>query len=133
MSPILIGAVVTILLAALLYTIAVFAERRSGVLKPAHVWLFWAGLVFDTIGTTLMSEIAGGWKFDIHGILGVMAIVLMLVHAGWATFAIRQRNDAVLHNFHRFSLGVWSLWMVSLLTGFGLAIPRMFAEKAAGA
>jgi uncharacterized repeat protein (TIGR03987 family) len=125
MSPQLIVAVVTILLAAVLYTIAVFAEHRSGVLKPWHVALFWAGLVADTTSTTLMSGLAGGFEWNLHGSLGVLAIVLMLVHAVWATVAIVQRKESVLLNFHKFSLTVWGLWMASLLTGFGIAIPSM--------
>lgn len=127
MSPTLIAAIVGILSAAALYTTAVFAEHRSGVLKVAHVWLFWAGLVFDTAGTTLMGEIAGGLQFDVHGILGVTAIVLMVVHAVWATIAIAQRREPVLRSFHRFSLTVWSLWMIALVTGFILTFSRMAA------
>jgi len=125
MSPTLIAAVATILTAAVVYTIAVFAERRSGVLKPWHLALFWIGLVFDTTGTTLMSDIAGGWKLNIHGALGVIAIVLMLVHAGWATYAILSKREDILRNFHTFSTHVWTLWMISLVSGFALNLPMM--------
>jgi len=67
MSPTLTFAIVSMLLAATLYTIAVFGERSAGVLRPWHLALFWTGLVFDTTGTTLMAQIAGTWKWDIHG------------------------------------------------------------------
>ncbi len=127
MSPIAIGAVVFILLAAVTYTIAVFAEFRARTLKPWHLALFWLGLVFDTTGTTLMSKIAGGFELNIHGALGVLAIALMLIHAGWATYVMLRGRDKWLHNFHHFSLTVWSLWMVALVTGFALAIPAMMA------
>jgi uncharacterized repeat protein (TIGR03987 family) len=128
MSPTLIAATTSILTAAVIYTIAVFAEQRSGVLKPWHLALFWLGLIFDTIGTTLMSQIAGGWQLNIHGVLGVTAIVLMLVHSAWATIAITFKQGGVLKKFHTFSVAVWSLWMVSLVTGFALAIPQMLAK-----
>jgi hypothetical protein len=49
----------------------------------------------------------------------------MLSHALWATVAIRQNREAVLRDFHKFSLAVWALWMLSLATGFGIAIPAM--------
>jgi len=133
MSLTLILAMTTILMAAALYTVAVFAERKSGVLKPWHVVLFWAGFVFDTTGTTLMSQIAGGWQPDLHGIVGVIAIVLMLVHAVWATIAIALKQEKVLHNFHRFSLAVWSLWMVALVTGFGLVAVKELGLGVPGA
>lgn len=125
MSIQLIIAVVTILLAAVLYTIAVFAERRAGTLKGWHLALFWAGLVSDTTSTTLMSNLSGGFEWNIHGTLGVLAIVLMLIHALWATFALLQGRPSVLANFHRFSIAVWGLWMASLITGFAIAIPAM--------
>jgi uncharacterized repeat protein (TIGR03987 family) len=128
MSPTLIGAVTTILTAAIIYTIAVFAEQRSGVLKPWHLALFWLGLIFDTTGTTLMSQIAGGFAFNIHGVLGITAIVLMLVHSVWATIAITFKQEAVLKKFHSFSVFVWSMWMVSLVSGFALAIPDMLSK-----
>jgi uncharacterized repeat protein (TIGR03987 family) len=131
MSPTLIGAVVSILSAATIYTIAVFAEHRAGVLKPWHLALFWIGLVFDTVGTSLMSELAGGWRLNMHGVLGVLAIVLMLVHSAWATIALVMKHDSVLRKFHRFSVAVWALWMVTLVTGFAFAIPEMFAKIAA--
>jgi len=124
-SPTLIGAVVTILTAAVLYTIAVFAEFRSGELKPWHLALFWSGLVFDTIGTTLMSQIAGGFELNIHGALGVLAIAIMLVHAAWATIVLLLKREQLLRNFHHFSLTAWTLWMISLVTGFAIAIPAM--------
>jgi uncharacterized repeat protein (TIGR03987 family) len=128
MSPTLIGAVVSILTAAVIYTIAVFSERSSGVLKPWHLALFWLGLVFDTIGTTLMSDIAGGFKFNIHGALGAAAIALMLLHAGWATIAIVFKQESVLNKFHTFSVHVWGLWMVSLVSGMVLAMSAVLAK-----
>lgn len=128
MSPLLTGAIVAILSAAIIYTIAVFAENRSHALKPWHLALFWAGLVFDTLGTTLMSRLTGGFELNLHGLLGVLAIALMILHAGWATAVLLMRREHLLRNFHHFSLTVWTLWMVSLVTGFALAIPGMLMK-----
>jgi uncharacterized repeat protein (TIGR03987 family) len=131
MTPTLIAAVVTILLAAAFYTFAVFAEHRVGILKRWHLVLFWIGFVSDTTSTTLMSMVAGGWRPNLHGLLGVASILLMLVHCVWATIAIVRDDKAVLERFHRFSLTVWALWTVTLVTGFALAIPEMLAKRAA--
>ena len=133
MSPILIAATTSILAAAVIYTIAVFAEQRSGVLKPWHLALFWLGLIFDTTGTTLMSKIAGGFELNIHGVLGVAAIALMLVHAGWATIAITFKQQQVLKSFHTFSTHVWGLWMLSLVSGMVLALPGMLPKRSTAA
>ena len=60
MSTKLIMAIITITLALVFYTIGVFSERKSGILKKPHLIIFWMGLVFDTVGTTIMSSIAKG-------------------------------------------------------------------------
>jgi len=121
----LLTATLAILVAAVIYSIAVFAEFRSRDLKPWHLGLFWTGLVFDTIGTTLMSRIAGGFQFNVHGILGVLAIAIMFVHAAWASVVLFSGRDRLKRNFHHFSLTAWTLWMVSLITGFVIAFPSM--------
>ena len=120
MSPILIFAVIAMLLAALLYTVAVFGERAVGTLAPSHLVLFWLGLVFDTTGTTLMTNIAGGWRNDLHAYVGLTAVALMLVHSVWATIALGLKKEKVLRGFHRFSIHVWALWMVALISGFAM-------------
>jgi len=117
MSPILAIAIVAMFAAAVLYSIAVWNEQFSGSLKPWHLALFWAGLVFDTTGTTLMSELAGGFKVNLHGIVGLAAIALMLIHSVWATIALLMKKERVLRDFHRFSVHVWALWMVALISG----------------
>jgi len=94
----------------------------SGVLKPWHLVLFWAGLVFDTTGTTLMSELAGGFKVNLHGVVGLAAIALMLIHSVWATIALLLKKEAVLRDFHRFSVHVWALWMAARISGMVMVL-----------
>lgn len=117
MSPILMFAAAAMLLAAVLYTVAVFGERAAATLKPWHLALFWAGLVFDTTGTTLMTNIAGGWRGDLHSYVGLTAVVLMLIHSVWATIALTLKREKVLAGFHRFSIHVWALWMAAFISG----------------
>ena len=110
MSIELIVASVAITCALVLYTFGVFGERRSGTLALRHVLLFWGGLVCDTAGTMIMSNIAqqssaGG--FGIHAVTGLLAIVLMLVHAVWATVTYVRHNERGMHRFHTFSTFVW--------------------------
>jgi uncharacterized repeat protein (TIGR03987 family) len=120
MDTTLLLAIVSMMLAATLYTIAVFSERKAGILKPWHLGLFWLGLVFDTYGTTLMSQIAGGWKWDVHGIIGLTAVVLMLGHSIWATIALLYKQEGVLRSFRKFSVHVWALWMAAFISGIVL-------------
>jgi uncharacterized repeat protein (TIGR03987 family) len=108
--------VIIINLALLFYSIGVWSERFAGRLKPWHLAFFWLGLVCDTWGTGLMFEMAGGLTLDVHGITGVIAIVLMLVHAIWATVVLARKDERAIVNFHRFSVIVWLIWLVPYLS-----------------
>ena len=99
-------------LALLFYSIGVWSERIQGRLKWWHTAFFWAGLVCDTWGTGLMFEMAGGMTFDVHGITGLLAIVLMLAHAIWATIVLIRRDERWITKFHTFSIVVWVIWLI---------------------
>ena len=114
----MILSTVLITLALVLYTVGVWAERLSGRLKGWHLIFFWAGLVCDTLGTGLMMDYAGGLTADLHGVTGVLAILLMVVHAVWATIVLLRRDERMIYTFHRFSLFVWLVWLIPYFTGF---------------
>lgn len=119
----LLYAVITINLAFVFYSIGVWSEKVQGTLKKWHLAIFWVGLIFDTIGTSLMSEIAaGGYKFNFHGITGLLAIVLMLIHALWAAYVILKNNEKAKSDFHKFSIIVWLIWLIPFISGamFGM-------------
>ncbi len=120
----LLFAIVTISLALVFYTLGVWSEKFTGRLKQSHLVLFWIGLIFDTTGTTLMGKIAGGLKFNLHGITGMVAIVFMLGHALWATIVFMGKDEQKLLNFHKFSLFVWLVWLVPFFTGMIAAMAR---------
>jgi uncharacterized repeat protein (TIGR03987 family) len=111
-------AVILISLALVLYSIGVWSERFAGRLKTWHLGFFWAGLVCDTLGTGIMMEMSDSLSFNIHGVTGLLAILLMLVHAVWATVVLARINEHAITTFHRFSLVVWSIWLVPYFTGF---------------
>ena len=114
----LIFAIIFINLAMVLYTVGVWAERISRRLKYWHLWFFWLGLLCDTIGTTAMADIGGTlFKFNIHGITGMTAILLMLLHSIWATIVLVKKDEQRNLNFHRFSIFVWIVWMIPMIGG----------------
>lgn len=121
----LIAAIIFITLALVLYTIGVWAEKVSGLLKLWHLITFWMGFICDTVGTTIMGiiarnkyvEEAASASRSFHGMVGILAIVLMLFHAIWATVVIVKRDDKLKRNFHRFSLVVWLIWLVPYISG----------------
>jgi len=109
---------ILITLALVFYTIGVWSERFAGRLKGWHLIFFWGGLIFDTVGTGMMMDSAGGLTFDIHGVTGVLAILLMFVHAAWASIVLIRKDEKAIANFHKFSVLVWVIWLVPYFTGF---------------
>jgi uncharacterized repeat protein (TIGR03987 family) len=109
MNPV---AVIVINLALLFYSIGVWSERLQGRLKIWHTVFFWLGLVCDTWGTGLMMEMAGGLTFDVHGVSGVLAIVLMFIHAIWATVVLAKKDEKMIVSFHKLSIFVWLIWLI---------------------
>ena len=121
MNPI---ASTIITLALVFYSIGVWSERLAGVLKPWHLVFFVLGLVCDTWGTGLMFDFVGGMQFDLHGITGLIAILLMLVHAVWAFAVLVRKDEKAIRNFHKFSLFVWLVWLIPYFS------PMVFAMGA---
>lgn len=114
----------SIMAAALLfYTIGVWAERIQGRLKWWHFGFFVLGLICDTVGTGMMFEFASGMTFDVHGITGVIAIMLMLIHAVWALIVLLRKDENAIVNFHKFSIVVWLIWLIPYFSPmfFGMA------------
>lgn len=109
---------ILITLALVFYSIGVWSERFAGRLKGWHLVFFWGGLVFDTTGTGIMLEMAGGLGPDIHSVTGALAILLMLIHAVWATAVLCMKNEKAISNFHHFSVVVWVIWLIPYLSGF---------------
>jgi uncharacterized repeat protein (TIGR03987 family) len=118
--PPLPSIVITLALAC--YSVGVWSERISGRLKVWHLVFFWLGLVFDTWGTGMMMEQAGTLTFDVHGVTGMIAIALMLVHAVWATIVLVRKDEHWITGFHRLSVAVWLIWLVPYLSPMFLAL-----------
>lgn len=113
----LILATVSMVFAVTAYTTGVFSERKAHTLKKKHIIIFLIGLFFDTTGTTLMGAISDGFTFDIHGITGLAALILMLIHVVWAVIVYLKGSEQAKANFHKYSLWVWLLWLVPFITG----------------
>lgn len=98
--------------ALVFYSIGVWGERLVGRLRWWNLVFFVLGLICDTVGTGMMFDFVGGMTFDVHGISGLIAILLMFVHAVWALVVLLKNDDEALRNFHRFSVVVWVVWLI---------------------
>ncbi|MGF7060142.1 HsmA family protein [Brassicibacter mesophilus] len=113
----LILAIIAIILALICYTFGVWGEKLSGRLDKTNLAFFWIGLVFDTSGTTMMSILSDKLEFNVHGVTGLLAILLMLFHAVWATIVFAKKDEKLMVKFHTFSLVVWAIWLIPFITG----------------
>lgn len=119
MPSYLIWPTIVMTLAFSFYTLGVWAERLARDLHGWHVAAFWLGLGFDAYGTYLMEQLtssgmSSGW---FHTLTGFSAFVLMALHAGWATWVLRMGTPEQRASFHRYSVAVWTLWLVPYLGG----------------
>ena len=104
--------------ACILYAVGVWSERLRKRLEKWHVAIFWSGLVCDTIGTGAMGVMAGSLiQLNFHGLTGLLAILLMLFHAAWATAVIVRKNERMILRFHSYSVVVWIIWLIPMVTG----------------
>lgn len=133
MTPMLGAAIAAITTALLLYTIGVFGEQRAGVLTGRHLGFFWAGFAFDSIGTSIMGRIASaddGAGAGLHAATGAIALVLMAVHAVWASIVLAHKDQRRLAQFHTLSRIVWLFWLIPYLIGMLLGIPGLSLSDA---
>jgi len=79
--------------ALVFYSIGVWSERISGQLKPWHLIFFVLGLICDTWGTGMMLKMAGGVTFVV----------------------LKKKDEKAIHNFHKFSVAVWVIWLIPYL------------------
>ncbi|MDJ0335478.1 HsmA family protein [Salinibacterium sp. G-O1] len=123
----LIVAIVLITAALIFYTIGVWAERIRKDLRPWHAVFFGFGLISDITATLMMTRIAAastnsdtGFAAALGAVMavtGTVAILLMAVHLVWAVVVLVRNRENERHNFHRFSIVVWAIWLIPYLAG----------------
>ncbi len=113
----LIIAVISMLAAVTLYTTAVFKEKKDGIIKKHHLIIFVSGLFFDTLGTTVMSMMSDSFKFDIHGVTGLAALILMFFHVIFASLVYFFGKEKQKQQFHKYSFIIWLIWLIPFITG----------------
>ncbi|PCJ31433.1 MAG: TIGR03987 family protein [Gammaproteobacteria bacterium] len=120
----IIIATVLFTLALILYSIAIWNERLTRVLKPWHLQVFFFGVLADALGVWITYKAVGAIVFTPHAILGFSALALMTINFLWVLI-IFIRNKQGQQRFHQFGLSVWSIWIISYLSGFATGIQKI--------
>ena len=113
---------IIITLALIFYTMATWRERFAGLLNIEHLLLFWIGLAFDSVGTSLMIINSNAENLNLHSLTGYVGIILMIIHTIWASIVIARNNQKSRLHFHKFSIVVWICWVFSYINGVFLGI-----------
>ena len=122
----LIVPAIIMTLAFVFYTSGVWAERIQRDLLPWHVVAFWLGLACDGFATKMMElmRVAGEQAGLVHTVTGFSAFGLMAIHAVWATWVLIRGSAEARAGFHRYSIVVWSIWLIPYLGGMIAGIMR---------
>ncbi len=125
MPPLLLYAFILFTVALVLYTVSVWSERYQKRLKVWHLVVFGLGVVIDMAATWLTIEFVGAVVFTPHAIFGFTSLFLMALHFVWAVAVYIGDRDAGKRQFHRFSILVWSIWLLSYTTGLVSGMQRI--------
>ncbi len=126
MSVLMIISTTLITLALLFYSIGVWSERIAHYLKMWHVVSFWIGFSFDVSGTITMSYLSDKSfnLLDIHTLTGQIALWLMLIHAIWASFVVKKKQETLRQKFHKYSIIVWLIWLIPYFGGMMMGMSK---------
>lgn len=125
MSPVIRFGIVFINLALLAYTAGMFGVHRRGRASAFVLSAFTLAVVFDVIATGCM--VAGSHRpwYSPHGLVGYLALVVMIVVVGRLWGLRREGRDgeipAGLRAFLRFA---YVTWLIAFAIGVALAMMR---------
>jgi hypothetical protein len=124
-SPVILFGVISVNLALIAYTVGVIAAHRGRRATAFVLGVFALGVVFDLLATGCMM--AGSHKpwFTPHGIVGYLALAVMLVAVARLWGLRRQGPDApVPAGLHVFLRVAYVAWLVAYAIGATLAARR---------
>ena len=125
MKPAVLLSVVSITLALVLYSVAIWRSWRLKLLTPTNLVLLWLGVSADAFATRNMGlSIAGGIVWDYHTIAGFTGLGLMAVLAITGSWATLTNRESVLNRFYRYAIPVWCIWIASYLAGIVIGMQR---------
>jgi hypothetical protein len=110
--------ILALIIALVLYTVAVWQAFRSKGLKPKQLYFLWIGFAFDVLATATMAIEAGGIQHDLHTIIAFVGMFGMLAAAIIGTWAHSARKDGVLAGVAKWIAVPWVAWVAVFVWGF---------------
>jgi len=104
-------------LALILYSLAIWSGRAARHLKLWQIIVFFCGVSADALGVGITIKFIGAIVLTPHAIFGFTSLLLMSLHFLWVLFVFIAGKEQTRRT-HQFGLFVWSIWMLSYLSGF---------------
>jgi hypothetical protein len=125
LSPVILFGVVSINLALIAYTVGMVGVHRSRRATAFVLGAFAAAVAFDVIATGCM--VAGSHRpwYSLHGVVGYLALLVMVVAVSRLWGLRRQGRDAEIPERGRLFLRVaYAVWLIAYSIGVALAMAR---------
>ena len=119
-----IYAMLVMLLTLAVYTLTVYFLQRR---KSLYAVLLWLGFVSNSLGFGLIAGFdsgAGGAVATLCRVCSIAAIVIIMVHAIWATAVLVLKEEKSARILLRDGPLLWKIWLVPFLLGMLLYIVR---------
>ena len=114
-------SLVLILAAFVLYSIGLYNSRRYNFID-AFLCIF-IGAVLDAAGTWIMYSLSDEpWRWSLHSVSGVLAILLMVILSAFGAIAITFYSDKLRIFFRQALPFAYGLWVISLVLGVAKCI-----------
>jgi len=111
-------------LALALYSLAIWSGRVAQQLKLWQIVVFFFGVSADAIGVWVTVKFIGAIVLTPHAIFGFTSLFLMSLHFLWVLFVFVTSKQQTRRT-HQFGLFVWSIWMLSYLSGFVTGLQKV--------
>jgi uncharacterized repeat protein (TIGR03987 family) len=124
-SPVILCGVITVNLALVAYTIGVVAEHRHRRASAFVLGVFALAVFFDLLATGCMMAGSHEPWFTSHGIVGYLALAVMVVAVAWL-WSLRQRGPEaeIPRGPHVFLRVAYVAWLIAYAIGATLATRR---------
>ncbi|MBQ0719864.1 MAG: TIGR03987 family protein [Gammaproteobacteria bacterium] len=120
----IIIATVFFTLALILYSTAIWSGRQAPQLKLWQIIVFFLGVSSDALGVWITIRFIGAIVLTPHAIFGFAALILMSLHFLWVLFIFINKQQQAIAT-HRFGFFVWSVWLLSYLSGFVTGLQKV--------
>ena len=119
MNTLLIFGSSIVILALIAYSIGIISEQITHTLSKRVMTFLTAGIILDVTATTFMILGSPNDPFTIHGLIGYIALAVMLIDVilVWRLRLLNGLGTKVPNNLHLYSRYAYAYWVIAFITG----------------